>query len=396
MNNEDLDSWPEDNFRSLSLNANEGQDPGAFDTPIYRSLGDVDSKVFSVSAKSLLEDLDEAPFGTFGKTVDQSGWFSRPFDSTKSKEGPGVARAIEVVAPPDSEEDEPPRAPTYIEPNYHFKSTSNPMALFNTIGEVLKAAEVDFTVKLFKYKYKCVCYRSGESIPFDVRVFSLGSSGAKEYAVEFQRRKGDVIQFASMYHNLKAVLAAKGHVVETSRSSRPSFDMDLSDLPEDEPPTTAEFEQTVSCLVAMFNSQYVDIQAQAIQALAQLTNGTEEVKSVVFASGWSVLSSAVKSSIEDIHRCGVSGVANLLQDSREVAECVERTQELIASIFELVSSEVLQVARESARALANLGKQLGRAVTDEFKQSVRNLPQAQDTLARAYLLDLQRDVGVVV
>jgi len=391
--NEDLDLWQEeDRFRDLSLNA-EGQDPGAFEQTVYRSLGDVETKGFAVGRNRHFEEFEEAPFGNYSKsTWDQS---SSPFGATKSKQAP-VARMSEVVAPPESEEDEPPRAPTYVEPNYHFKSISNPMELFYTIGEVLKAANVDFTVKVFKYKYKCVCYRNGESIPFDVRVFSLSSSGAKEYVVEFQRRKGDVMQFASVYHNLKAVLGAQGHVVEASQTSRSSFDMDLSDLPEGDPPTTEEYEQTVQCLVAMFSSNCVDIQAQAIQALAQLTIESEEVKRVVFGSGWSVLRSAVKSSIEDIHRCAVSGIANLLQDSREVAECVERTQGLIASVVELVSSEVLQVARESARALANLGKQIGRGVTDEFKQNLRKLPQAEDTLTQAYLLELQSAVGVVV
>jgi hypothetical protein len=275
--NDDLYAWQEE-FRSLS-ELHEGQDPGAFEAPIYRSLGDVEPKGFGMARSRLDEDFDDAPFGSLRKTVDES-----PFGATKSKQAPAARAMVEVVAPPESEEDEPPRAPTYVEPNYHFKSrTSNPMALFQTIGEVLKAANVDYTVKVFKYKYKCVCYRNGESIPFDVRVFSLLSSGAKEYVVEFQRRKGDVIQFASVYHNLKSVLAAKGYVVEAAQTSRSSFDMDLdlSDLPEGDPPTTEEYEQTVACLVAMFKSGCVDIQTQAVQALAQLTIETEDVKKVV-------------------------------------------------------------------------------------------------------------------
>jgi len=407
MNNEgkfDLDNnestWlqEEENFRFMSLNV-EGQDHGAFDAPVYRSLGDLKDSTRSLGV------FEEAPFGRYSdfmgghKTLDQS-WFSSPsaFQSSKSKEPPVVAKVIGSLSSPESEEDEPPKAPSYIEPNYHFESTSNPNRLFSTIGEVLKAADVHFTVKMFKYKYKCVCYRDGGSIPFDVRIFSLASAGAKKYAVEFQRRKGDVIQFASVYRELKDVLAAKGHVVELARPSSqpPPFDLDLPDFPEEEPPTSEEYEETVSCLVAMFESRCMDIQSQAIQALAQLTTGIEAAKKAVFKRGWGVLVSGLASSVEDIHRCAVSGIANLLEDNREVGECIERTQGLIAAIVALVSSGILQVARESARALANLGKQFGPGVTDEFKQQVRNLPQAQDTLTRAYLLDLQDAVGVVV
>jgi len=382
----------EENFRFMSLSVG-GQDPGAFDFPIYRSLGDLKDSTRSLGV------FDEVPFGQYSdfmggghKTLNQS-WFSSPsaFQSFKSKEAPV---AVKVIGSPKSEEDEPPRAPSHIEPNYHFESTSNPMNLFYVIGEVLKAADVHYKEKVFQFKYKCVCYRDCGSIPFDVRMFSIASTSDKKYAVEFQRRKGDVIQFASMYRELKDVLAANGHVAELPRpSSRPAFDLDLPDFPEEEP-TSEEYEETVSCLVAMFDSQCVNIQSQAIQALAQLSRGTEAAQRAVFQCGWSVFVSGLSSSVEDIHRCAVSGIANLLQDNREVGEYIEKTHGLVATIVALVSSEVLQVARECARALANLGKQIGPAVTDEFKQHVRKLPQVQDTLTSAYLLDLQSAVGV--
>jgi hypothetical protein len=387
----------EENFRYMSLSVG-GQDPGAFDlAPVYRSLGDLKDSTRSLGV------FEEARFGQYSdfmggghKTLDQ-GWFSSPsaFQSFKSNEAPVGAKVIGSLSSPESEQDEPPRVPSYIEPNYHFESTSNPTKLFSVIGEALQAADVHFTVKVFKYKYKCVCYRDGGSIPFDVRIFSVASTSEKKYAVEFQRRKGDVIQFAAVYRELKDVLAVKGHVAEFPRPlSRSTFDLDLSDFPEEEP-TPEEYEETVSCLVAMFKSHCVDIQSQAIQALAQLTKGIEVAKRAVFKCGWSVLVSGLASSVDDIHRCAVSGIANLLQDNRDVGECIEKTQGLVAAIVALVSSEVLQVARESARALANLGKQIGPAATDEFKQHVRNFPQVQDTLTSTYLLDLQSAVGVV-
>lgn len=84
---------------------------------------------------------------------------------------------------------EPPAVPgNYLEPSYHFFSVASPLVLLQNLLSILQASQVDCSIKRDKFKIKSVAYRSGARVPFSVRVFSVGDSSGKRYAVEFQRR----------------------------------------------------------------------------------------------------------------------------------------------------------------------------------------------------------------
>lgn len=248
----------------------------------------------------------------------------------------------------------------YIEPNYHIISKTSADKLYPALGIVLEQTlNVDITSKNFlRYTYKCVYYRHGGRITFKVSIFSLQEPG--KYAVEFQRRSGDVIHFSEAYHKAVARLAELDHVHGGMPvSAWPSFS-ELPDFPDEDAPTMQDYEETVSNLLSMAISACVDIKTQGLQALYQMTESAGLARAAVASSqqAWKTLEESLGSEDEDVHRCAVSALANLFADDRELSWSLEHIGVVAKIICLLTNSTVLEVVRRSALALANLGNKL--------------------------------------
>lgn len=311
----------------------------------------------------------------------------------------------ELVAPAAGEpidEDAPPMAPGgWMEPNYHFLSNTAPAALFGHLKGVLESLDIDFIVKPAKFKYKCVGYREGARLPFYVRIFS--TDVRKRYAVEFQRRSGDIIHFSALYRECKSKLAHKGLVVLPPGTKLAPFKKfePLPPLPpmedEDIAQTTEEVTATVSCLLGMATSKCADIQTQGMQALSQLTL-SDPAKEILRSqdTGFGVLVESLASPTEDVHRCAISGLANLIEGNQDACQRL-RDAKGVDSLFDLASTtDTPQVVRESARALLNLVKIFGVSIADEdFKRNLENLSQTSDTATTNHVREMRGVLGLV-
>lgn len=295
----------------------------------------------------------------------------------------------------------PPSIPGgFLEASYHFYSHQDPSVSMQEIEAVLEEFGVDFEPVRAKYKFKCVTYKNGASIPFVVSIFSADKD--QTYAIEFQRRAGNVIHFCELYRRIRAKLASMGlgdqtHYTQssfsssfTSSSSLPALPLPLS-LPSIESSSFSpsselktlelegqEFNNNLSYeevreallpLLSMASSMCVDIKSQAICTLSQLTeNAPPQVQRAIISEGGLLhLLEAISNDNVDVHRCGLAGVANLMKGQPELCEQV--APHLIPILLQRAHSSVVEVQRQSTLALVNIVNLLD----PKFFQSNSNL-----------------------
>ena len=140
-----------------------------------------------------------------------------------------VAETAAITAPAPSEASPPP-APEWLEPNSHFFCSCPPPAtptlLYDTVQSTLQSLHespspspeepqsdalfaIDCTPVPARFKISCAAYqlRCGDCTPFVVRVFTVDAAKHK-YCVEFQRRKGDVAAFWTLFRLARSRIQA--------------------------------------------------------------------------------------------------------------------------------------------------------------------------------------------
>lgn len=304
---------------------------------------------------------------------------------------------------------EPPRVPGgYLEPSYHFFTESSPSRVLSTLLPILQAAQVDCFQRLEKYKVKCTAYRNGARLPFTVRVW-LAPDGSEcggneqgsdivsppaKYAVEFQRRSGDIFYFNELYRNAKRALHAQGLVDselcaadKTPTPTAPALDAQI---------TTEQAKETLKNLLQMASSKYVDVKHQALLALADLVNNAgAKVQSLMVATGVvELLAEELNCSNEDVHSCALTALATLCRDKEDVCKRAHDAG-VITTLLSLRGSARLQVVRECARALGHIGSSLGtKVIDDNFRSALAQFRYCRDARAREYVAPLLESLRI--
>jgi hypothetical protein len=280
---------------------------------------------------------------------------------------------------------EPPEVPGgYLEPCSHFISRSSPARLFSELKtcfetqQCLATGKIDLTtVKPEKFKLVCVAYKPGEcSLPFMARVFALDRDGSgKRYAVELQRRSGDVLHFWDVWSVCRSYFVSKGltqAVKAPSVARPPPPQLDVEVTPE-------QIQSTVQCLREMALSDCIDVKSQAIQALSKLSIADSRIQRVMINEGCvDTLLKSIDCKLEDVHRCAVSALANLSHDNVSVCEFIARKNgiKLVCSL--VTTSKTLQVHRECLRMLNSVLKSASASVDQEVLKAVKRLCHSSD------------------
>lgn len=308
---------------------------------------------------------------------------------------------------------EPPCPPgNHLEACYHFFSDTAAKSLLEHVRCSLGSLGCDVQVRAPKFKLKCTAYSpQGVRCPFVVRVFTnqakhqgaagaaqgarVGAAGTGSYAVEFQRRAGDIMYFSQLYQlamdkigklcvlftspNVSAGLCAlppPPQAVGRSVSAPPvvtrspvDLDLCVNRLPKDcVEVTPQEVHETLGCLIKMCRSKCTDVRVRAFESIMGLSSTDAYRQHMCHESGvCDALMAAIKSPVEDMQSCAVTAVANLTRLHQKLGQKLcER--EGIPALISAAKSTTRHVMRESSRALANLAEGLGSHCKTTTKQ----------------------------
>jgi len=302
--------------------------------------------------------------------------------------------ALSEVVIPRAEPPSPPGG--YLEPSYHVFSTANPSMLVQQVLNVLAQQQVDCVAKYDQFKIKCASYKSSAKLSFSVHIFSVSEGSNKRYAVEFQRRSGDALHFSEMYRSVKRSLAGNHLIEKLTKKEASSIRAEQPvAAPLDVQITVEQMKATVVSLLKMAVSKEIDLKAQGMIALSDLTVSEPKIQQMMIETG--VLTAMVDDlscQSSDVQRCCVTGIANLAHERDQVCHKVYEAG-AVKTVLQLAKSETPQLARESARLLANLGATLGKKVLDsEFKNTLTHIRGGRDARAREYIAPLVELLGL--
>lgn len=345
---------PSDAFRGLSTD----------ETPVYRSVSSHESS--DISIPTLYKSSSSAPT----KVSSHSSLSSYPDPKKSGLETVKSSSYVEKESPI-----EPPAVPVYLEPSYHVVCRAKPSSLFESLVTFAKVNSLEFRVLPQKYKLKCVSYPLGEQkIPFVASIFQMeADEQGKRYAVEFQRRSGDIIRFSDLWANCKRHFADKGFIEkENEKAKKP----ELPKL-DDVTVTDKQIRETLQCLLQMASSNCCDVKCQAIAALSKMSLEEQIQKLMLEEACLDAFLAAASSKMEDIHRCAVFALANLAQSVAICQSIVEKGG--VSVLCSLSRSSTNQVVRDCSRTLGSIASRLGSSVVnDEFRETLETLQSSSD------------------
>lgn len=256
-----------------------------------------------------------------------------------------VFRSFAPAAPfhraSEADSELPPFPPGgFLEPYYTIAIEQHPLRLMPAIfgllqKPILDSIDVDFEPDFPKFKFSCTAYRESNatSVQFCIRLFR-SVKGAEIFEVEFQRRAGDFTLFVELFRMLKLKIAAslissddegeyRGSASESAEQPRdslptvgycslPVFDVSMLPPLEDDP-RDVNLQESMSCLVKMATSEFVDIKIQGMQALVQHVSSAE-------ASSFEFLNTAcfdlffltLKDKDAEVRQAAATGIMHLL------------------------------------------------------------------------------------
>lgn len=121
-------------------------------------------------------------------------------------------------------------------------------------------------------------------------------------------------------------------------------------------PSSDEWAETYLVQRDMADSLRFDIQIQALQALSQLPHSGFNARKALLQSDFlQYLVGQLGHEAEDIHRCALSGIANMLEYGDNPPDTVYDVDVFLTeNFFELTQSETRQVVRECYRVIQAL------------------------------------------
>jgi len=357
------DSKFDDGLRPTTLTRSFNPDPfrslSSEDTPVFRSVSSYDS------------DLSPSTL-----------WKSAPSTSSKISSYPDPKKSgLEVTKSAYVEKEilvEPPTVPGgYLEPSYHVVSRVKPSFLLESIVTFAKSNGIEFRVLPEKYKVKCVSYPLGESkVPFVASIFLMDpDKQGKRYAVEFQRRSGDILHFSDLWANCRRHFVEKELIEKEKEKDIPK--KLVSPKLDDVTVTDKQIRETLQCLLQMASSSCCDVKCQAIAALSKMSTEEQVQKIMLEEACLDAFLAAASSKMEDIHRCAVYALANLAQSVSICQLIVEKGG--VSILCSLSHSPTNQVVRDCSRALGSIASKLGTSVVnDEFRETLQTLRCSSD------------------
>jgi len=374
-----------DVYRSYSTDSSDLGSDGLHPTPIYRSVTHDETFPSSITSDIIprpkLGASKTSPFSTSHPSTIDGGVLSLMHSPALYKDLPK----------------EPPPVPGgYLEPSYHFISRSKPSSLLDAIPKALVSLMnkkeimygIDFDINPQKYKVKCVAYPLGEpKLPFVVSVFLMDPDDkGKRYALEFQRRSGDVIQFSDIWAKSKRYFQENGFHTEkcSVRSSK------KLPLPLEVPIAESQIRDTLKCLLQMASSSCHDVKSQAVAALSKMS--TEEQHQALMLEEEGCLETfiaAVTYPVEDVHRCAVSALANLAHNRLHVCEKIAERNG-IKLLCALSKSCTKEIVRECLRALLCITRSLHCDVDDNLQRTIESHRDSRDPFTQLAVQELQK------
>lgn len=279
----------------------------------------------------------------------------------------------------------------YLEPHYHFYSQTSDN-LMKKVRDVLNAAKREFHIDIEeiteKFRFNCEYYSAGGSsyIPFVVRIFRVNHR--PELAVEFQRRKGDQVQFFKIYQTCMSHFNQMGVVFDPDAQNR----RESRFAPKHEEISPEQSQETIQCLLQMLSSEYVDVQSEAIQALTELAAGAAMRHALIQSGAVSLLVKASQSNCEDVHRCAVTSLAHLTSIA-DACAVVSKEGGLDAAIKLASTTRTPQVQRECTRLLSNVAQTLGKNAFSTCTSEISSLRRLSDATAIAHVNSLMSAIG---
>lgn len=300
-----------------------------------------------------------------------------------------------------------PPAPFFLEPASNFQSESPLTTLVSALESSLTSNHVDFYFKAEKCKWRGKAYMNCHAIDIRVQVFELSNG---QFAVEFQRRNGDLVGFRMLYASIFSELKKSGIISvspgdEDRVPARPFMaprKVPVLDFPDDEEDSPSMLQS----LLPMMRSPFVDVQIEAIRSVAQLSFDEDnwgEFKSCPPAID--ALVQAAGSRDVNVSRCALSSLAQLtrcpqLRAMVVAAEGIRALKTAVTAVWsagegngpftktgvpfsqsDLVYS--YELVRHSVRALANLAESPhAKLVQDHCASQLRSLLSFPDAEVR--------------
>lgn len=290
----------------------------------------------------------------------------------------------------------------YLEPHYHFMSSFECKLLQSKIKSLIKTfatrrsdvASQQFLLDEWqdnesKFRFKCqACsLAGGMRTEFFIRIFTMEHS--HEYAVEFQRRSGNPVLFCDVYRAFVAGLERDGAissevpVLKTPSLAPPPLPL----TQEEESVSFVHSKETIQCLLQMLESNFVDVQCEALQALAELSFNDKLQLTMVQVGAVAAFLKATRSESVEVQRCAITCLAHLTTKN-EACRCVHEDGGVDVALG-LCRSNVSQVQRESARLLVNIASALGKQALVNARDHMESLITMSDPTARRLINDLR-------
>lgn len=387
----------EDVYRAMAFAPQQSSLPfSQLGSPYSASFGALDSLKPSPLAKSpltipTLEKASVQPLQSSGKT---SALPTAPVHSSS------VAVNFSALNP----ELEPQCAPCgYMEPNCHFYVNLSALSALQQLVHLLQESAVDCRVVPDEFKIKCQAYQDYQRVEFVVRVFSPDPNACfspdKRYAIEFQRRFGDGMKFHTIYRTIKqalvggkaaaSVASAPGVAAASSASDARSNKFTaglvaacvaglnastaasgisgsqqtitpLTCLPcpnlckvalaNLEKPCVVEcVSKSIQCLVKMCDTDCVDVKAQALIALAAMSERAEIHSYLVQYGAFDLFVNSMGCSFPDCNRASAAGLANLTATNKNSCERFLGTAHATEHLLQLARSRNAEIVRQRDR-----------------------------------------------
>lgn len=268
----------------------------------------------------------------------------------------------------NDEPNEPPYPPgNYLEPYYHFYFFSEPNTMFKTIPKVFSSLmnnkvipyAMDWRVIPRKFQVRCQAYPEGEKLEFICRIYFAPEApeapetlqtGGQKYVFEIQRRSGSVISFSNLWQKCKNIFQKGGNIASVN-TVIPKTNLPQMLLPYSI--THKEIRKSLLCIYRMAHSPYYDVQIQAMSVLLQKSLEQEYKPLMIEDQYLNILLEGIQHSQEEIHRCAVSTLGNLLVDYPHLSSKI-RNQTLVNRLQTFLSSKTKEIVRQTSRLLSFL------------------------------------------
>jgi len=244
-----------------------------------------------------------------------------------------------------------------------------------------------------------VAYKPGEpSLTFFARVWRGEPDGkGKRYAIELQRRTGDTLHFCEIWGLMKRHFIGKDLVESARKESRGFPKKRVAPVLAEIEVTPEQIKSTLNCLVQMASSECVDVKCQAIQALAKIAiSDCRSKEQMACENCLNILVASIESKMEDVHRCAVHALTNLIRTSADIGKAIA-DKGGVKKVCELVqNTETVQVHRECFNFLESILSKLGaKSMDEDVRKTLKLLSASKDLELQQKALNLKKTLTAV-